>query len=95
MKKTNGIEQEINGMKIYILEWEADIITQKEFWKLGTGLGLGYWQSFNVQLTEPNVWDKLSGGQPIKCFNLTGFHLTGDAKLQKTENGWRVQEFNN
>lgn len=92
-KKTNGYSQDVMGTTIYVLEWEADISTNQNIWKFGNGL-VGYWQSFRVMTTQPGYWDAYVAGGGTKYFGAgTLIHLTGESKLQKTDNGWRVGDY--
>jgi hypothetical protein len=93
-KKTNGYEQEMMGMKMYVLEWAADILVQNEIWKVGNNLE-GYWQSFNVTLKKPDYWNAYANANMPKHFGTgASIHLTGDSRLHKTEKGWIVEELN-
>jgi hypothetical protein len=89
--KTNGYEQDGMGMKMYVLGWQADILTQKEIWKGGNPLE-GYWQSFGVMSKKPGFWDSYIAGGSTKHFGIDAkIRLTGESNLMKTEQGWRVE----
>ena len=91
-KKINGYDQNIAGMKRYIIEWQADISTQQEIWKSGNFLA-GYWSDFGVMHKQPGSMDELMMASSSKHFNAgTKIRLTGDCYLQKTEQGWRVED---
>jgi hypothetical protein len=91
-KKTNGYEQNILEIKGYIIEWQADISTQQEIWKSGNFLA-GYWSNFGVRTKQPGSMDEMMMASSSKHFNKGAkIRLTGDSYLQKTEQGWRVEE---
>ncbi len=93
-KKINGYDQNIAGMKRYIIEWQADISTQQEIWKGGNFL-VGYWSDFRVMAKQPSSMDELMMASSSKHFNTgTKIRLTGNSYLQKTEQGWRVEDLN-
>ena len=88
-QKTNGYDQDIMGMKIYVLEWTADVSTIQECWKYGN-LVEGYWGNFSVWTQSPSGWEAQASLH--KHFGEgANIRLTGDSKLQKTEQGWRVE----
>lgn len=89
--KTNGYEQNIMGIEIYVLEWQAEISAQQDIWKGSEGIsGYGYWSDFRTMTEEPRQWMMST---PAKQFNKgTIVQYTGKCALQKTEQGWRVKE---
>jgi hypothetical protein len=94
LKKTNGYDQEFMGMKMYILEWSADISVQSEIWKAGNNLE-GYWQNFSVTVEKPGFWDAYASVNMPKHLGIgASVLLTGESKLHKTEKGWIVEELN-
>ena len=87
-QKTNGYDQQAQGLQLYVLEWQGDIIVQREVWKGGDALA-GYWRDFSALPGRPagfsgNAWKHFSKGAII--------HFIGDATLLKTDKGWRVQQ---
>lgn len=90
-RKTNGYDQNMMGMQVYVLEWQADISTQQEVWKAGNAFE-GYWQRFEVMTSKPGGWDAFLAGEPKHYGVGANIRLTGTSKLQKTEEGWRVEE---
>lgn len=56
--KTNGYEQGIEGMTLYILEWEARLEVQTDIWKQSQPLTEFYWPSFSVMRAPPSVEDQ-------------------------------------
>lgn len=91
--KTDGYDQNLEGMKFYILEWQARLNVQVDLWKNG-GSFEGYWSSFSVMQKPPSeqdmVWARLGPTMPKEFVKGATVVLTGESKLQKTENGWRV-----
>lgn len=89
--KADGHEENIMGMKMYVLEWTAKISTVKEIWK-EEFIGTGYWGNFTVKLenTESRFFGRL-----IPSIHLSKgaiIRLNGISRLQKTDNGWGVVE---
>lgn len=87
--KTNGYDQEIMGMKIYVLEWEATLSVEETIYKSGDGI-MGYWHNFYVM--------KSAGEQnsffPGKRFDAgTKVTLNGTYMFQKKENGWEAGNY--
>jgi hypothetical protein len=94
LKKTNGYDQEVMGMKMYILEWSADISVKNEIWKVGNNLE-GYWNNFSVTLAKPGFWDAYASVNMPKHFGIgASIVLKGESTLHKTEKGWIVEELN-
>lgn len=92
LTKTNGYDQEVMGMKMYILEWSADVLVQREIWKAGNNIE-GYWQNFSVTFEKPGFWDAYASVNiPMHLGVGALIHLTGESKLHKTEQGWIVKE---
>ena len=94
--RVNGYEQELT--KMYVLEWQAEILFQQQGWKLGDFF-VGFWQDFQVFPQKPgggldNLLLAASGKGDAKHFNKgTKIRLTGDCVLRKTEQGWRTENF--
>jgi hypothetical protein len=83
-QKTNGYDQQAQGLQLYVMEWQGDIFVQREVWKGGDAL-VGYWQDFSALPGRPtgftgNAWKHFSKGANI--------HVIGDATLLKTDQGW-------
>lgn len=92
LTKTNGYDQEDMGMKMYILEWSANISVQSEIWKAGNNLE-GYWDNFSVTIEKPGFWDAYASANMPKHFGIgASIVLTGESKLHKTEQGWIVKQ---
>jgi hypothetical protein len=90
--KTNGLEQNLAGMQMYTLEWEARIAVQADVWKGGNAL-VGYWSDFSVMKAQPGVLDSLLvGGDSKEFVKGATVVFTGSTVLQKTDNGWRPVE---
>jgi hypothetical protein len=86
--KTNGYEQEVT--KMYVLEWQAEIVFQQEGYKAGDGF-IGYWQDFRVLQQQPSTLDSLVVGNTIHFNKGARIRLTGDSTFRKTEQGWRLE----
>lgn len=90
--KTNGIESEVSGVKIYKLEWTSTLSVLQDFWKAGNAIE-GHWNSFSVMLQKPNSgWDSYLAGDLKEYKKGSTIVLFGVTMLEKTENGWRVTE---
>jgi hypothetical protein len=87
-QKTNGYEQEVT--KMYVLEWQAEIVFQQEGYKAGNAF-IGYWQDFRVLQQQPNALDSLVVGNTIHFNKGARIRLTGDSTFRKTEQGWRLE----
>jgi hypothetical protein len=86
-RKTNGYEQEVT--KMYVLEWQAEIVFQQEGYKMGNFF-VGYWQDFRVLQQQPGTLDSI--GMSPKHFNKGArIRLAGDSTFRKTEQGWRLE----
>jgi hypothetical protein len=86
-QKTNGYEQE--GTKMYVLEWQAEIVFQQEGYKMGNGF-VGYWQDFRILQQPPGPLESI--GMSPRHFNKGArIRLTGDSTFRKTEQGWRLE----
>jgi hypothetical protein len=92
-KKSNGYSQDVGGMKLYVLEWQARLLVQQDAWKAGNGL-IGYWNDFSVMTTKPGYWESFGAASvPTLLKSGTTIRLTGRSTALKTEQGWRIQEF--
>jgi hypothetical protein len=87
-EKTNGYEQDVT--KMYVLEWQAEILFQQEGYKAGDAI-IGYWQNFRVLQQQPSALDSLIVGNTIHFNKGARVRLTGDSVLRKTEQGWRIE----
>lgn len=86
-QKTNGYEQEVT--KMYVLEWQAEILFQQEGHKMGNGF-VGYWQDFRILQQQPGTLESI--GMSPRHFNKGArIRLTGDSTFRKTEQGWRLE----
>ena len=86
-QKTNGYEQEVT--KMYVLEWQAEILFEQEGYKMGNGF-VGYWQDFRILQQRPGTLDSI-GMSPIHFNKGARIRLTGDSTFRKTEQGWRLE----
>ncbi len=87
MTKANGYEQQNQGLQLYVLEWQGELVAAREFWKGGDAI-VGYWQNFTAAPERPqgfgaSLWKRFGKGAMIR--------LTGDATMLKTDRGWRVE----
>ena len=87
-RKTNGYEQEVT--KLYVLEWQAEILFQQAGYKAGNAF-VGYWQDFRVLQQQPSTLDSLVVGNTIHFNRGARIRLTGDSTFRKTEQGWRLE----
>lgn len=87
-QKTNGYEQEVT--KMYVLEWQAEIVFQQAGYKAGNAF-IGYWQNFQVLQQQPNALDSLVVGNTIHFNKGARIRLTGNSTFRKTEQGWRLE----
>lgn len=83
-QKTNGYEQELT--KLYVLEWQAEILFQHEGWKPGDFIG-GYWNDFGVMPSQA----AFLGGSWLHFQRGAKIRLKGECMLRKTEQGWRIE----
>ena len=82
--KTNGYEQNREGMRLYKLEWEARLEVQSRAWKAG-------WSDFRVTSTAPNAFESaVLGVTPTQLKRGATVVLRGESTLQRAEQGWRV-----
>jgi hypothetical protein len=89
LEKTNGVVQEVGGVQLYTLEWQARIAVQADVWKGGNAF-VGHWSDFGVMPAQPTGWNRvLAGGDAQQLIKGATVVLTGSSMLQKTENGWR------
>lgn len=89
--KTNGYDKMLEGSKMYVLEWTANVTTAQEIWKPGNAIG-GYWSSFAVFTQEPNVYDNLLGGGSAHFDAGVTFSLVGTTLFRLTDRGWRAED---
>jgi len=86
MTKTNGLDHEREGVKLYTLEWQAKINVAADGWKAG-------WRDYEVLPTEPNALAAAVEGASVRRLLQGGtVDLQGTSELQKAERGWRVVE---
>lgn len=86
-QKINGYEQGVT--KMYVLEWQAEIVFQQEGYKMGN-VFVGYWQDFRILQQQPGPLESI--GNSPKHFNKGArIRLTGDSTFRKTEQGWRLE----
>ena len=90
-EKTNGIEREIAGQKIYTMEYSAKIHFQKSGWKSGDAF-VGYFNSFSLTDQHPDGWDNFAK-KWIYFEKNAIVELTGEIIFEATENGWRKKDF--
>ncbi len=97
IRKTDGQSFEVNGIKGYKMEWEAEV----EFERDGSWLSGGIYQTttglaFKFSATQPKSgsWaafanDSVEGGRNVH----KGDHakITGTAQGEKMESGWKFQ----
>ena len=88
--KTNGYDQEVQGTKMYVLEWQAEVTTRDDIWTAGNAI-VGYWQTFAVMTQQPGQWDNLMAGGTSHIEKGLTVRLTGATKLRMTDNGWRPE----
>jgi len=89
-QKTNGVERELNGQKVFDLEFSALIEANQEIWKEGNIIE-GQWQNFSVLATKPrdqNIFLAREGKHWVRGQQID---LVGKIKLENTDNGWRPQ----
>jgi len=85
-KKTNGFNQERDGMKLYTLEWEAQLQAQANGWKAG-------WSDFRLPSSRPNALEAaVMGVSTHHILKGATAVLLGKSTLQKADRGWRVME---
>lgn len=85
-KKTNGYNQERDGMKLYTLEWEAQLQAQADGWKAG-------WSDFRLASSRPNALEAaVMGVSTHHILRGATAALLGKSTLQKADRGWRVMD---
>ncbi|MEK6371275.1 MAG: hypothetical protein AABO58_01135 [Acidobacteriota bacterium] len=87
LRKTNGYDQDLGGMKLYTLEWEARLAVQTDAWKAA-------WSDFSVLAAPPSAFESAVFGVTPRQLNKGATVLLGESKLQNTEQGWRVVDSN-
>jgi len=91
--KTNGVEQDVMGMKMYVLEWTIQTSVQNNVWKAGNPMpGMGFWSDFKTLTKRPENEYLLGKDGPHLAVG-TNIRFTGNCKLQKTEQGWRAESY--
>jgi len=92
-RKTNGVMNNILGQMIYTINCDIDIKFTSDGWKKGNGLE-GYWSSFYVYPSEPNL--SASGEQFMygtKLYKQGTFLTLGCvAEMNNTDNGFEVEK---
>lgn len=93
-KKIDGYEQEHEGIKMYVIEWEAEILITQEIWFRNSFEGED--AAFYVQTTQPKqgYWDEFMSGKPGHCSAGVKLLLSGDSRIQRTEKTSRVDKLN-
>ena len=90
--KTDGIEKEINGTKVYELEWNADVSFLKDAYKPIDKVE-GSWSSFEVYPELPQAgWNSYLAGKLKMFFQGAEINIIGSSTMIKSDNGWRVEE---
>lgn len=85
-KKTNGYNQERDGMKTYTLEWEAQLQAQADGWKAG-------WSDFRLLSSRPNGLEAaVMGVSTHHVLKGATAVLLGKSTLQDADRGWRVMD---
>lgn len=93
-KKTNGYDQNFSGFNLYVIEWETDLTTKREIWKISPdGFGQFYWSNFSVSTTDPKTWKGMWNSPYQHLDKNAVVHLTGQTVLLKTENGWQARDW--
>jgi len=108
-KKTNGYEKEERGIKLYVIEWEAQVSVVEEF-LVGyvekdnnlINTGGSNCGSFKIKLKGSYDYENWANNNfPDGSWRKNSYRrlypgttekLTGNCKLQKTDNGWRMVE---
>ncbi len=90
-QKTNGYEDQLT--KMYILEWQAEIVFQQEGYKMGNSFE-GYWKDFRVLQQQPGPLESI-GMNPLHFNKGARIRLSGDSTFRKTEQGWRLEAIKN
>ncbi len=103
-KKTNSYEMEERGISLYVIEWETQAIIRQDVVidaLSTTGKNnLISRDRLSVYAKGDQVFDDWES-KPVsiwrkhyrKLYTGAVIRLTGECKLQKTENGWRVADF--
>lgn len=81
--KTNGLEAETNGVKIYKFEYQAEIEFADECWWAGQP---GH---FAADPVKASVWDALGHVLQRRMRKGQREKLSGTLEFEKTERGWR------
>jgi hypothetical protein len=84
MTKRNGYDHTRDGMKLYTLEWEANLLVNRGGWKAG-------WRDFTIQSAQPNAFAAAVEGLSVnRVLKGTTAVIQGKSELQKADRGWRV-----
>ena len=92
-RKTNGVMNTVFGQMIYTINCDIDIKFTSDGWKKGNALE-GYWSSFYVYPSEPNL--SATGEQYMYATKLyqrgTLLTLGCAAEMNNTDNGFEVKK---
>jgi len=88
--KTNGIQRQLAGQGIYVLEYLGGLKFAKAGWKGGDAF-VGHFSDFSLVGKEPGGWD--SFGKAWKYFDAGDeVEISGEITYELTEKGWRATD---
>lgn len=97
VSKKNGVKREINGQKVYAIEYELLIepiqdIFVSDMMSIHTD---GFSKTFGYMLKQPKGWDSYMNSDTKKIARGQRIIANGTIHLEETDNGWRVSSFRN
>ena len=92
-KKTNGILKNVFGQEIYEIEFQLTIQFAADSWKKGNGME-GYWNNFNVYLSQPTLSPPDSYTYDLKFYPRgTVVTLGCIASMENSDNGFKLKSY--
>lgn len=99
ISKRNGINKEVDGQKIYLLEYDLLIETNDVIYvndSKSTWHGKEFLKDFDYYLKQTGSLDNRAGIPKLKVYGPgTKLLFQGTLTFEETENGWRVKYYNN
>jgi len=97
VSKKNGVKREVNGQKIYAIEYELLLepiqdIFVSDMMSIHTD---GFSKTFGYMTKQPQGWDSYMNSDTKKISQGQRIIANGTINLEETDNGWRVSNFSN
>ena len=97
VSKKNGIEREINGQKVYAIEYEL-LLEPKQDIFVSDVMSIytdGFSKTFGYLTKQPTGWNSYMNSDAKKINKGQRIIANGTINLEETDNGWRVSGFDN